>query len=374
MKTILQSCNRFAVLLLLFCLPALAWADNIQEFSKKVERDFPISATGNVEIKNSYGVVDIKTWAENRVKITVTIEVDAKNDSEAQEFFNRVGISFSNNNLQVSATTNIESNKKWWSWLVGGNSDDEFSINYTILLPATVTLDLDNKFGDIYVSEMQNDMDVALQYGNLRLDGTTKNLDLLMQYSKGSLTNAENVDLDISYSSLRIGTTTNLDVTSRYSRLEINEAENIDSESKYDNIRISSAGSFENYGRYDDIFIETVASIEIETKFTNILLENVLTEVDAKLSYGGMTIKNLQQGFDNIEIESSYAPIKIDLGQSAQASYEIFSKYANVNLRNNVESFRQVEMATAEYKGYFGNNRASNTIAINMEYGSLVIE
>lgn len=87
---------------------------DVQEFTKTVKKEFPINATGTVDLSNKYGKVDVHTWERDRVKIDVTIVVDARSESTAQEVFNRIQIDFSNDDSFVKAETSIETNKSWW--------------------------------------------------------------------------------------------------------------------------------------------------------------------------------------------------------------------------------------------------------------------
>jgi hypothetical protein len=221
---------------------------------------------------------------------------------------------------------------------------------------------------------MNNHMEIDLRYGSLRLDGTTGDVDLNLANGKGSIGSARNVDADVAYSSLRFGSVTQLDILSRYSRIEVDNAGNIDSETKYDNYRINSVSSLENYGRYDDFFVGTVGDFEMETKYTNVTIETLLHEADINATNGMIHIKEVRKGFNDIEIEASYAPVKIGMANDAVFRYEIFSEYGPVNINNTERTFVLEDVTQEEYKGFRGNKEADAKVEVYLKYGSLELK
>lgn len=368
------TCNLAIWLWASLVLPFNAQAEETKPYEKKVEREFPISPSGLVEISNSYGVIDIQTWEQNVVKIEVLVNVEAGNQLDAQKFFDRVEINFSTSANNVQATTEIEPPKSWITWLFGGDEAESFNIQYSVHLPASVRLELVNKYGDIYVAAMHNHMEIDLRYGSLRLDRTTGDVDLILANGKGSIGSARNVDADVAYSSLRLGSVTQLDILSRYSRIEIDNAGSIDSETKYDNYRINSANSLENYGRYDDFYIDRIGDFEMETKYTNVVIETLLHEADINLTNGLVNIKEVQKGFSDIEIEASYAPVKLGMANEAAFRYEVFSEYGSVNINNTERTFVLEGVTQEEYKGFRVNKEAEAKVEVYMKYGSLELK
>lgn len=46
-----------------------------QVFTKNIKKEFSVSANGTCEISNMYGIVELKTWDKNRVKVDVLISI-----------------------------------------------------------------------------------------------------------------------------------------------------------------------------------------------------------------------------------------------------------------------------------------------------------
>ena len=155
-----------------------------QEFTKTIKKEFPISQTGTVDLTNKYGKVEVHTWDRNRVKIDVSIVVDARSESAAQEVFDRIQIDFSNDDAFVKAETSIESSNSWWkgSW----NNKSEFQVNYEVYMPSTCDLNLDNQYGNSNVEAISGSADVKVKYGDFQLEGVGGDLKVYLGYGNGN--------------------------------------------------------------------------------------------------------------------------------------------------------------------------------------------
>ena len=121
------------VALIAAILPTVAFSK--AEFSKTLKKEFAISPTGTTYLDNKYGKIEVKTWDQNRVRITATIKVKAGSQSAADAIFDRIAINFSSGEGYVKAQTNIEPNKKGWlQWSWFGSSSGDYSINYEVFL------------------------------------------------------------------------------------------------------------------------------------------------------------------------------------------------------------------------------------------------
>ncbi len=138
---------RIALLLLACSLAITAIAETSGDFEKKIEQEYPISADGMVEIANKYGNVDVETWSDLKVRIVVTIKVDARNQERADQVFDRININFSNTASLVRASTEINTAKNWSRWF--SNNSDKFEISYHVYVPESINVDIENRFGAI---------------------------------------------------------------------------------------------------------------------------------------------------------------------------------------------------------------------------------
>jgi len=209
-----------------------------KEFSKVIKKEFDISAYGTTSLTNKYGAVDVQTWDRDRVKISVTILVNARNESAAEDVFKRIDVQFSNSSDYVSAETVIESKKSSWFGSWSDNDDAEFSINYEVFLPPTNNLRLANKYGNTTVAALEGKGDIQVKYGNFEIDGLGDDSQISLGYGKGLLRQAGDVQTMVSYSRLTLEDVKDVSMESKYSNITISRAGDVAADSKYDNYQL----------------------------------------------------------------------------------------------------------------------------------------
>src|SRR4030095_3401701 len=235
-------------ILLLF--PILLFAGNDGErVEKKINRDFNISTDGHVDLSNKYGNLDIAIGESNKVQINVTIIVEASSEKKAQETLDRINVIFEEGNNRVSAKTEIENSSGWLSWFNTGNIDME--INYQVLVPADVYLDLCNKYGDIYLETSNRDATIELGYGHIRLGDLNSNLKLDMSYSEGSISQIKDGNIVLSYSDFEMEDGNDVKIDNKYTDIKTGSIQKLHMESAYSNLHSVFIGQMDYNGKYD---------------------------------------------------------------------------------------------------------------------------
>jgi len=364
---------RFKIaLLLLVCIAAVnAIAGPSGDFEKTIEQEYPITADGEVEISSKYGNVDVETWSELKVKIIVTIKVDARNQEKADEVFNRININFSNTASLVRASTEISTVKSWSRWF--GSNSDKFEISYHVFIPESISVDLSNKYGAIFLATITGNADINLKYGKLRLDGVGGDLDLYMGYSKGSVTSAGDLDMELSYSDLKCGDLGDVSVNSKYSNFEAGAIGSIQSASSYDEYVIDKATSVSNVGKYDDMSFGEVDDITMTTKYAHLEVGKLNDKADLNFKYGGIKLYGVSAGFSRIEIESDYTGVTVEVDPNAKFRFEANSKYCGIK-HSALEVYHDVQSNNESLvKGFRGSKEGGGVILATLRYGGFKI-
>jgi hypothetical protein len=363
---------RIGVLLVLAsCISAAVIAGPSKDFEKIIEQEYPISADGRLEVLSKYGNVDVKTWSEMKVKIVVTIKVDARNQEKADEVLSRINVNFSNTSSLVRAATEISTEKSWSKWF--GSNSDQFEINYNILIPESLNVSVVNKYGAIYLASIDGSAEIKLKYGKLQLEGIGGDLDLSMGYSKGSLTSSGNLDLSLSYSNLKSGDLGNIIIESKYSHFEATSAGTIQSSSSYDEYDIGKAISMSNVGKYDNMSLGDISEVTMTTKYTHLDIGKLTDKAALNFKYGGIKIGRVSAGFSRIEIESGYTSVTMTVDPTAKFNLDATGKYSGVKYTN-LEVYQDIRAnSDIRVKGYRGEKDGGGIIVTNMKYGGLKI-
>lgn len=364
-------------LFMLASVSMVARAGDIErrEFTKVIKKEFDITKNGTTALYNKYGKVDVKTWDKNRVKIDVTIVVNASSEETAQKVFDRIDIKFFNNEGYVKAETAIESQSGIvWNW---GENRSDYSINYEIYMPATNNLELNNKYGDSYVAPISGVANIDVKYGNFKLQGVNNNAKIVLGYGSGNLVKAQNVIADISYSSMTFGEVRDVDITSKYcsQNIKIEKASNIRSNSKYDTYEIGTVRELRNNGKYDNFRVGTAENVVVVSKYSNINVNKLNNLLDLNMEYGGSVIGLLSKDFTNVNLIGKYTDFKISIEAGANFSMDASSNYAGIAYPAALKVSYEKEKGTShEVKGHLGKEDARSTIVARLSYGGLKVK
>ena len=364
--------NTISILLLLLCsVSVTVSARNWQEFEKTISKDFRVNDDALIQIQNKYGNIEIVTSDRSTARFEVKIIVEAKNEGRANEMFDKIDVDFSASANNVSAITDYEQENNSWGW---GKKNEKYQVHYYVQLPTNNELDLENKYGNVSVTDMNNDFQLSLKYGNANLQDIGGDFSGYLGYV-GSCdvgTVGGDVSLDIAYSTLDIGTIGgDAEFTTKYSKMTIESVNELEIDSKYDKYDIGAALSIDNEGKYDNFTIGRVDVMEIETKYTHVRIDELTESGDFDTSYGGVKIKNLSANFESIIIDSGYTGF--DIGVHGGFRLDIDTEYASTDLPSNMTTtYREKDSNELMLKGYY-KNQNGGMIEADMRYGHLDI-
>lgn len=349
-----------------------------KEFTRNIKKEFDISADGTLSLLNKYGQVDVKTWDQNQVKIEIEIVVNASNEDNANETFDRINIDFSNSSNFVSAETTIESPKKssWisslWGGSYGGSSD--FNINYEVHMPASCDLELNNKYGHSTVEAIKGKAKITAKYGDVRMDGVDNNLKLDIGYGNATVERTHNAEIYIKYGKLRVEEAHDVNLESKYSKIHIATAGDLETTSKYDNYRLGTIRDLNNQGKYDDFEIESVENINAIARYSDFDINKLTERGRFNLEYGELLIESVANRFSKIEIDSKYTDIEIEVDQDSGYELDVVTNYAGIRYPSKANVQHESDQGTThEVKAMVGGQSNNGLIHIRSNYGSVKV-
>ncbi len=366
------------LLLLMVVLATTMHAHDLdrREFTKTIKKEFDISATGTTAIHNKYGKVNIKTWERNRVKVEVTIVVNAANETGAQRVFDRISVNFFNKADYVKAETIIEDAKRdWWNWSsYTSTAKNDYAINYEVYLPATNNLELSNRYGDTFVASMSGRVNVDIKYGNIKLQNVNNNSKVVLAYGNGSLLKVQNMTGDLSYARLDCNEANDVELVSKYSRVKLDKVGAVQTSTKYDNYEIAQARAFRNEGRYDNLRLGTVQDVIVNSKYTQVNVEHIHNLLDLNLGFGGASIGLVGKDFVSVNLVGSYTDFKLAVERSAQFKFDASGSYAGITYPSDLNISHHIEKGTSkEIRGHIGAQNARGVITARLNYGGLKV-
>lgn len=360
------------LLALLFLSVSVMAAPAKREFSKTINKHFNMDADGLVKLSNKYGQIDIKTWEQNAVRISVKILVNANSESDAQEQFDLINISFHNSSNEVGASTSIESKKSsWWSW--GDNSTD-FTINYEVYMPASANMDVMAKYCDVFAVAINGRANMNVKYGNFKLESLGEDSEIVLAYGDGMVSRIRDLDLNLSYGNIQVGEASDLNIDMRYGSVKVDQAGDIISNSRYSDFYFGEIREFRNEGKYDNIEIGTAEELVCETSYTGIKVGELIRRMNLDMAYGSAKVRNIQDGFEEVNISGQYTDFKMYLADDADCTMDLMGSYADLRIPSSrvKTTFDAKDGNSREVKASLGDG--SGLLKARLKYGGIVVD
>lgn len=344
------------VLLIAFSVSGVAQEDQVRKFSE----NYTSNASTLLEVESKYGDIEINNWDKNEVDIYAEITLKNVSEQKAEQIFQYIDIEISKSGNTIHVETDFEDNFFKMVNRLNGNNDGNFNIKYQIKIPASLKVDIYNKYGDLFINELASASNIAVKYGNLKINqlsgsGKENMVTVDLGYSKATVEECAWLKLVSKYSKINIEESKALIVVSKYSELFVEEASSIVAESKYDTYNVGEISNFVAEAQYSKYkFQELRRKLILETKYTDVSVEEI------------------PAGFEAIEIENSYGSMKF--GISDQASYFIKgeARYAKISYPENGRVSRFQENTEMRVEGLVGtDSENAGKVRIETSYGGI---
>lgn len=324
---------------------------------KKIRKEFSVSSKSLLNIENSYGNIDIKTWDENRVQIEVIIKTNGNDEEQVKEKLEEINVDFSQTSSGVSAkTTFSKESRSWWKNLFSGFDNVNMEVNYLIRAPKSNNLDIDNNYGGIYIDKTTGNTKISCDYGKIdigELLGRSNylNFDYTRNSRIGYLTSGE---IDADYSAYEIGEANELLISADYSESIIGKVAKLDFNCDYGSVQIDKVKVLIGNGDY------------LTTK-----INRIFTSADINLDYGSLSIEKIIKGTKTVNIDTDYAGVNLGYDNEMAFNLNIKTSYGSIKGTEGLEiSRREQRNSSNSISGTYGSGNAAD-INISTSYGSV---
>ena len=116
------------------------------EYEKEIIEVFSANQGTELNISNKYGDVDIHNWEKDSVSVKVVITIETTSEEKAKLLFTNIDINMDKIGQVISAETRMSQKFK---------TGKKFSIDYEIFMPEYIKLEVANKFGNIFYSDLK---------------------------------------------------------------------------------------------------------------------------------------------------------------------------------------------------------------------------
>ncbi len=366
MKTTTMNCKALLFPVIFFLLfTCILQAQSFTE-SKRIERVFPVSSSTSVEIINKYGKIHILSWNKDSVGIDIKLTVKSDNLSKLNKIMDNIDFDFTSTEYYIIAETEFgrrynsffESIKDLAETIIP--SDNVVEIDYTVQVPKTIELKINNKYGDVYIDDHAGDLRLNLSNGDLKVNELTGNSVINIEIGDGVINYIQNGKLDIAYSEFEVKRAEKLNLFCRSSKVDVGEVNDLSMNS-----------------RRDKLFINSIQTLSGETYFSDVYVYDLSSELNLTMKYGSLNMDYIQQGFSFLNINSSYTDINLTF--DAGCSYLVDVNHTNAAFTYPEESAVIEEKIIDEDEekintyGKIGSAETSSKVSITALKGTITI-
>lgn len=344
-----------------------------QEFSKKINREFYTSANGTTAVYNRHGKIQVHTWAEKKVKMNITILVNARDQKEADRILNTINVNFTNTNGYIKAETFIGDQN---STIFTKNNCYDFSINYEVWMPADNQLDMSNRYGDSYVANMNGKLTSDVKYGDLHAETVRSDAHLKMEYGKITLKSAQNLYGQVGFGGITVDQADNIQMETRNSECTFRRAKDVRISSKYDDLSMGTIGELRLQTKFSDVKTISAKSAWITSQYSDVEFNSISTLLDANCQFGDLTVDKVQPGFESVSLTGLHTDMQVNTSGStfrfnvqsdqSEVKYPAQAVFAQLAAPVLTKANRVI------YKeGYTGSASAKSMVKAQLKYGGL---
>lgn len=302
----------FATAALLLVSFASQAGDRVED-SKQYTFSYPVTSETAIEVVNRYGNVHINTWDEDSVRFEINVIANGKSEKAVDKLLNRVEIEVKSFGYFINVST-LYGGKG----TIGGAmrntldltkelfNDQNISVNYKVFMPSGNKLSIKNRFGDIYLPDIEGDLTVSVAYGDIRARSIITARKLECKYGKIDIGTLGEATLDVSYSEVVIKEANSLFVESRSTEYHLDQV-NI--------LRLSS--------RNDKFFIGEAKQVFGEQYLTDLNVNLLTDEADVTSKYGDININHVKPQFGKISFDGNGTDYYLNFEESSALVFEV---------------------------------------------------
>lgn len=337
--------------------------------SKKSVLNFSAKAGTKLDIFNKYGTVVINTWQSDSIVVEVHVEARAKQKSDAQRILDRVEITHQQykNDIRISSEFDTNQNEiiEWVRafWQTAKNlvlDENNLQVNYTIYMPESANLIIENKFGDIiFGGDMYGELEVNLLHGNLKAEYIEGMTFLDMKFVKAEITYIKKSEIDIKFGNLEVKEATNLKLKNLSADVEIKKVQNLTITTRNARLAISE--------------VDTLSGNSV---FGRITVEKVNYDLSLDMQFGYLHIDSLPPSFQVLDVKAKSTDIDVVIGKKTNYQLELTGQNKHLTLPTYLQYIdrKNIGDRNVTISAFVGKQKSTKIIKIKADKGTLLIE
>ncbi|WP_027003778.1 hypothetical protein [Hugenholtzia roseola] len=281
------------------------------EKEKTIKAHYQLKAGTLLELSNKFGKVEIQNWDKNELEIVAQVMAWGKSEADAQANLDRITISHKREGDKIICQTQIEEKAK--RGIIFDNSG--FEVNYLIKAPASLILNIQNRFGNVFIQKNNQNSTVEVAHGNFTATELLGLCNVIeVKHGNASIGEMKGGKLTLAHGNGNVQRGGTLTVNNRHGNFESNEVQKLELYAGHGNVRLGAVGSFEG-----------------EIKFGNFNIKRLSNGIILDSSHGNCQIEEVVAGFENIKVLNRFGSVTLSFQAGAGYQYETQSDFGNIS-------------------------------------------
>jgi hypothetical protein len=323
---------------------------------KKIIRSFPVNPETRLDISNKYGKIQVAQWEKDSVRLEIEVSIKSSSLGKLEKIMDNIDIEFTGTNYYVIANTRFgNTNSAFFTDLMDLSgaiipSKNQVEINYMVMAPSFMNVNLSNKFGNIYLDDMSGNVTVSLSNGDIKINRLDGESNINVNFGNGIINYLKDAKLNLSYADFDIRNAGQINLTSKSSKIRIERIEILKTESAR-----------------DKYFISEINNLFGESYFSDLQIYKLNKEADFTSRYGDFTADSVAMNFSFINLQSEYTDIDMTFNQNSSYMIEIIhNPEVTLRIPANFPDLKKVTGSSGEINisGRIGNPNSSSRVEI----------
>ena len=330
------------------------------EQRRRLSRSYAVPSAGRAfSLDTRYGRVQINPWNKKEIKVDAELVARAENDAGARLVLDALSVQW----LEYDAKTGgVAVSTLFGPALRGQAGGCRYEVNYTVWLPRTTTLRVNNSFGDVTITgDLIGAADLTVEYGALR----TSRLE-----GPRNLVRIGNGDCRIAY-------TGRASINASYARLRLDEGTTVDLRNNYSDVDIGTVQDLTIHSKYGDVALGTVRNLRGSSGYSRFTIDKLDEALDMALRYcPDFVVRDMGANFRQINLDGGFSTIRLGFAETPGFRFDVSTEQGQLLVDKNLVRVLSQENGpqTSDVLGVFGGAvpaRNAGNVNIKVRYGTV---
>lgn len=331
----------------------------------KETRAFSIKPGTEVQVSNKYGNIHIIDWEIDSVRFEISLAVNSIKQEKVEKTLSEIDFDFTATSRYIIAKTIFKNDQGSFldevSNLAGTlfNSSNRVQIDYKVFMPRNCPLKIENKFGNIFMTDFDETVTINLSNGDMKASEFSKTL-----------------DLKIDFGDINIKKTGDCKITAGYAQIEIKKMGKVRLDSKSSTFELGMVESLEINSRRDKINIDEIKSIHGDLSFSDLRIDNFSANAILNSNYGEIDMRSVIKTFGQVNLTAKYTDISLNFEN--EASFNLLIDYSRQTTLSHTFDFSKIKKEVIDEKnglyqssGTIGSGKSLPDVKINIVSGQV---